>query len=69
MQKNIIEGWSEIKSKLLHSFNVSGKCPIHIAARRGFNRILQLMPDYYLIAEGNTGFTALHACASLGKIH
>ena len=67
MQDFLTENWEETKSQLLKTFSLCGKCPIHIAARRGFPEIIGHLIESYSICEAKTGSTALHLAASLGK--
>ena len=68
MQDFLTSNWEETKSQLLQATDISGRCPIHIAARRGFDGILELLIESCSISEGITGYTALHIAASLGMI-
>lgn len=67
LKPNLIHNWKKNLPNLLEATDISGRCPIHIAARRGFHGILGLIPKCYLLFEANTGFTPLHAAASLGE--
>lgn len=67
MMDSFGEDWNETRSILLHQFDIGGKCPVHIAARRGFSEILSMLSSCYDVAEGNTGYTVLHSAAKLGN--
>lgn len=67
MTENFRTDWNETKGILLHQFDIGGKCPMHIAARRGFAHILALTSEFHSVSEGNTGFTVLHSAANLGN--
>ena len=68
MQDFLTGNWEESKSQLIQAPDISGRCPIHIAARRGFDEILGLLIESCSISEGITGYTSLHIAASLGMI-
>jgi len=67
IQEKLTEDWNDTKSLLLHQFDAGGKCPIHIAARRGFPDVLSMLSECYAISEGNSGYTVLHSAANLGN--
>ncbi len=67
MQDFLTDNWEETKTHLIEAVDSSGRCPIHIAGRRGFKEILGLLIESRSIPEGITGFTSLHIAASLGK--
>jgi hypothetical protein len=69
MQDFLTDNWEETKSQLLCTFDLCGRCPIHVAARRGFPEVLSLLVESYSIQEAKTGSTSLHLAASLGSFH